>query len=365
MQRVALELHNAFSSAELESYRCIAMRSSWAQTHVRIGPFLLRAYRELKKAIEGGQVDAVVFSSMVTASLVVPLRKYLDNSTSVALAIVHGLDVTTPVGLYQRHVRKVFSRIDAVMPVSSATGDACRHRGLGTEKLFVVPNGIDVLRFAKPHDLAATRRSIEREFGVLPEGAFLLTSVGRLVARKGFDWFISQVMPLLSTHIHYWLAGEGPEDDRIRQAINDNGLQDRVRLIGKVSEAQLGELYGVADLFIMPNRPVKDDMEGFGVVILEAGLSGTPTIGARLEGIMDVISEDVNGHYVESGNARGFADIIEKYAGDIEGLRALSNSAASFTRETFGWDTVSTRYLQTISDVVSAKRESEESPNLG
>ena len=120
-------------------------------------------------------------------------------------------------------------------------------------------------------------------------------------------------MPQLPENVHYWLAGNGPETPNIQQTINKNNLNNRVRLLGRVSDEHLSLLYRGSDLFMMPNIPVAGTMEGFGVVMLEAGMGGQPIIASRLEGIQDVITEGQNGHYVESGDADGFVNAVMKY----------------------------------------------------
>ena len=80
----------------------------------------------------------------------------------VAASIVHGLDVTKPVAAYQRFVPRVFASLDAVMPVSRATGAACRERGLPAAKEFVVPNGVDVTRFSFPDAADLAERPVDR-----------------------------------------------------------------------------------------------------------------------------------------------------------------------------------------------------------
>ena len=352
MQRAATELDTALNTADGISYRSIAMRSSWAKTHVKIFPFLARTYRKLKREIREENVDAILFSSMVTATLIIWLAKLLKQKSIATMVIAHGLDVTTPIGIYQRAVAKVFQHVDAVFPVSTATADACVEKGLDREKVHVVPNGIDTERFSAPESTVSARSKLLEEFTDLPDDSLLLISVGRHVARKGYPWFIANVMTQLPSNVHYWLAGEGPQTAAIKTAIADNNLGDRVRAIGKISEQQLRLLYAGGDLFIMPNRPVSDDMEGFGIVILEAGLSGTPTIGARLEGICDVITDGVNGHYAETGDAQDFASVIQFYNRDRDALAALSSSAATHTIDTFGWEEISERYLRQIRRVV-------------
>lgn len=353
MQRVAMELdasmrRNPEAVSGRVGYDAILLVASWKWIHFLVVPFLIRTYFKLRKKIRRREVDVVMFSSMVTAALCIFLRKDLERFGVRATTIVHGLDVTNPVALYQKHlVPRIFDIVDVVMPVSGATGEACTDRGLRPDKLAVVHNGVQLDRFKAPTSPAGARDGspIRSE---LPDGALLLCSIGRQVKRKGFAWFIENVLPDLPSHIHYWLGGDGPEAEHIQTAIDRAGLQSRVRLLGRLGDEQLEDLYQSADLFVMPNIPVAGDMEGFGIVMLEAGLSGLPTVASRLEGIKEVIVEGSNGYFVESGDAAGYARRINSLDADREALAQLSSDTRTHVIERHGWDAVASQYLMSV-----------------
>jgi phosphatidyl-myo-inositol dimannoside synthase len=359
MQRVALELFSAFRVRTDVKVEELVLRTSWKQTPLRTPPFMVRALAEIPLRVRRDGIQVVVFSSMVTAGLAPLLRRLLPSSVKLA-AIVHGLDVTTDVRVYQNLVvPRVFAALDLVMPVSRATAEACQDRGLPAGKVCVVPNGIDLARFEAPVDRQSLRSAlVARACGsasALPTDAMLLVSVGRQVRRKGFAWFVSEVMPKLPANIHYWLAGDGPERATIQKAIDDHGLAGRVRLLGMADDDLLSLLYRGGDVFVMPNVVVPGDMEGFGVVMLEAGLSGLPIVASRLEGIQDVVVEGQNGHYVESRDTAGFVRRISSLADDPAERIALSERTAEFTRTRFGWSGVSGRYVHVLTALVAGK----------
>jgi phosphatidylinositol alpha-1,6-mannosyltransferase len=98
----------------------------------------------------------------------------------------------------------------------------------------------------------------------------------------------------------------------------------------------------------MPNVPVEDDMEGFGIVLLEAGQCGTPAVAAQLEGIQDVITDGVNGHLVPPEDPAAFVEAIEAYRGRPEALAAAAQRAIDHTEATFGWPAVAGTYLSVL-----------------
>ena len=362
MQRVALKLHDALTTKAGQvqqgtpsqgngsfQYESILLRSSWRWVHARTPFFLGRTAARLARAVRRGEVDVVLFSSMVTAALAVPLRGVFRRHGVRTAVITHGLDVTTPFPPYQWFVPKVFSALDAVLPVSRATAEACLQRGASTDQVHVVPNGIDADRFESPESRSAARTALTNgRHPPLPSDALLLCSVGRQVKRKGTAWFVDQVMPTLPSDVHYWIAGDGPQDEAIQAAIDHNGLGDRVRRLGRISNEALAQLYRGSDLFVMPNVPVEDDLEGFGIVLLEAGQCGTPAIAARLEGIQDVITDGVNGHLVEPQDPAAFRDAILQYRQAPDALSDAAQRALTHTVETFSWPSVANLYVSAL-----------------
>ena len=333
MQRVAVELADALAGRDDLHYQQLILRSAWKWHHIQCPPWLAWAAMRLHRMAARKEMDVVLFSSMVTGALATLIRKKCTDANIKLAAIAHGRDVTLP-GIYQTlQVRRTLSVLDSVLPVSQATGAECAKRGMPQSRIQVTPNGVTLSRYT---------------FG--PGGqknGLQLLSVGRLVKRKGFVWFIDQVMPQLPSNVHYRVAGVGPEENVIREAIALRGLEDRVHLLGRCSDEELTKLYSKSDLLIMPNLPVEGDMEGFGVVMLEAGASGTPAIAAALEGIQDVITDGVNGRLVESGNATKFKEAILSYPITLEARQ----QAHRHTATEFSWPSVAGLYVNHLCDL--------------
>lgn len=349
MQRVATELHRAIEARDDVVMRTIALRSSWKWVHVKAVPFLASLAVRLSREAASFQADAMLFTSMTTALPLLVAGPRLRRRGIRLGAIVHGLDVTDPNPAYQAAVRRLCRTLDVAMPVSRATGVELVSRGMPSEHVKVVPNAVDLGRFegaaathteTGPVKIAGAPR--------LREDAFLLVAVGRQVRRKGFTWFIEDVMPRLPDRVVFWLAGDGPERENIETAIRRANLQSRVRRLGRISEAELIELYRRGQLFIMPNIVVPGDMEGFGIVMLEAGACGLPTLAADLEGIRDVIEEGVNGWFAPTGDADAFVARIQALLDDPAEVHAASERAANYVTTNFRWDQTAARYLEAL-----------------
>src|SRR5688572_4999996 len=160
MQRVAIDLHDSLLSHRGAEVQALVLRTPWSQRHWRTPLFMATAVRRIRRMAERGEIDAVLFSSMVTAALAVPLRKHLARQGVVMAAIANGLDATTATWPYPQFIRRVFDSLDAVLPISHATAAACRARGLGESKCNVVLLGIRLDRFAAPVDRADAREKL-------------------------------------------------------------------------------------------------------------------------------------------------------------------------------------------------------------
>lgn len=348
MQRVAVDLHRAMAAHPQVELSSLVLETSWKWTGLRTGPFLLSLLARLPRFARDRRVDVVLFSSMVTASIVPLMVDRLKRMGVMTAAIPVGRDLTLPSRLYQRLVPRVLADLDLVFPISRATAAAALERGAALERVRVIPCGVDFSRVEFGEIAGGGRQALLIALagqGIRPDpDAKLLLSVGRHQERKGFHWFVEHVVSRLPENFVYLLAGSGPMTQVIRERVAALGLVDRVHLLGQVSEELLRTLYAGADLFVMPNVPVAGDMEGFGVVMLEAGAAGLPVVAADLEGIRDVITPGENGWLVPSGDAAAFAERIEAFGrdGDIEAVRERT---VRHTRERFGWGEIVDRYL--------------------
>jgi phosphatidylinositol alpha-1,6-mannosyltransferase len=350
MQRVAVDLHEALNAHEEMSVFDRIMRASWRWRYVHAARYLMGSYAAIPRLVNRHDIDVVLFTSMPTAAFALPLAGFFRKAGCKSVVITHGLDVIERISWYQRWViPAVFRMVDAVAPVSMATGEACLERGLDEVKLHVIPNGVHADRFAH---VKADKIGLLGRAGSLPDDALLLCSVGRHVRRKGFEWFVDQVMPKLADHIHYWLAGDGSITEDIRAAMRRNGLEKRIQLLGRITDAQVKALYEMADLFVMPNIPIAGDMEGFGVVLIEAGLCGLPAVASELEGIRDVIHEGANGYFAKPESIESFIEIINRLDLDRQALCKLANGTCSHTLDTFSWPAVADRFAHLFRQLI-------------
>ncbi len=283
--------------------------------------------------------------------LLAPLGLILKTLARKPVVItIHGLDITYENRLYQFVIPRCAERLDKVICVSDATKEACLRRGIQGERIAVIPNGISD-DFYMEEGKQELRGRLSKELKVELDGKKILLSVGRLVERKGIHLFVENVMPVLTEKDRayvYLIAGEGAFAPKIRNAIEERNLKDCVFMLGRVDDDTLKCLYNASDIFIMPNMPVEGDMEGFGLVALEASSCGLAVVASNLEGIKDAVKGGENGFLVEPCDTQGFVEIIEWLLADGRRRREFGTRAREFTLENYGWEKVARLYLEEL-----------------
>ena len=291
-------------------------------------------YALVRVALTAHRYDVVhLGDALLSITGLVP-RVVLGRRIAVS---VHGLDLTFPNRLYQAYL-KHFLRAHVFIANSESTRKLAESRGLDNVRTITI--GVPEHYFSLPR-----RARLDDDFERRRQGRVVLLTVGRLVRRKGVAWFVRHVLPRLEG-VLYVVVGVGPEHDAISSAAAEVGAADKVWLAGKVSETGLLDLLSTSDVFVMPNIEVPGDVEGFGIVAIEAAASGLPVVAARLEGIPDAIADGHNGTLVESGNVEQFVAALWELVADEAERRRRGERGRAYTREHNSWPKIIERYVE-------------------
>lgn len=146
---------------------------------------------------------------------------------------------------------------------------------------------------------------------------FVVLSVGRLIDRKG-QHKVVEMFPNLRADIpklHYAIVGDGPNKAYIQETIGAHNLEEKVRIHDQVDDVTLARHYGAADIFVLPTEFIPpNDVEGFGIVFLEAGMHQIPVIGGRTGGVVEAIVDGITGYLINSKSNKALeAKMIELY----------------------------------------------------
>lgn len=235
-------------------------------------------------------------------------------------------------------------RADALIAVCQALSNAMADLGVSREKIQVIPNGVDTLKF-HPIDRKEARVSLG-----LPQDKKIILSVGGLVERKGFEILIRAMRALRDEHnkraVSLVIAGEGPNRSQLEELIDSLGLVSSVTLIGDIPHNELYRWYSAADLFCLASS-----REGWPNVILESLACGTPVVATNIGGIPEIITSSQLGLLCER-DERSFANQIAQalaYPWDHE---FIVRFAAKHT-----WDRAAQSVLDVLKSAVALYKE--------
>ncbi len=238
--------------------------------------------------------------------------------------------------------RRVFREAERVFPVSAYTGRAVlEETGAADDRVVVVHNGVNPAIF-KPTTVSPADEARYR-----PRGERLLLTVTRLYPYKGVDRML-EALPAIAQavpDVRYLVVGEGPDLERLQRLAAGLGLQNRVSFLGRRTVAEIVSLYNLADLFVLLTREEPPDVEGFGLVFLEAAACGLPSLGGRSGGIPEAIEDGRTGWLVDPHDPRTIAATIIDLLNSPERMRRASEHCLRTAPERT-WERVAERLLE-------------------
>jgi phosphatidylinositol alpha-1,6-mannosyltransferase len=276
-----------------------------------------------------------------------PLRIF---SAAHARELLHNpLERTAMAGLFRYYQSRMLQEVDHWFPVSTYTRDLLVELGVTEERTTVIHNGTDPDRFY-PFDTM----KLKRELG-LQKRKVLLT-ITRLVRRKGIDDVIRAVDRLRDEFpdIAYVIVGKGPEEKGLKQMVRRRLLESHVFFIGGVGHEDLAPYYNISDLFVMPSKTVKPDVEGFGIVFLEANACGKPVIGTKSGGIPDAVIDGENGLLVDEKNIDQLSEAIRQLLHNPDRATDMGKRGRKRVEGFLNWDAVARKLYDAMSKKINA-----------
>lgn len=311
--------------------------------------WLLTALPRAARAIVTGEVDGVITGDALMYALMRPLlvAAHLPN-----LSMIHGLDVTYQNRLYRAVVHPALRRARCLVTISGATAAEAQKVGVPSNRIAVIPPGVPAPEIG-PAERQAAGADARRRLSIA-DGSVLLLTVGRLVRRKGVPWFLRAVMPRLSPQAVYLVAGAGPLDDEIRSLVTELGLSDRVRILGQVDDFERDQLLCAADIFVQPNVVVSGDMEGFGLVLIEASLRGTVSVASGIEGIVDAVVDRQTGFLVSTEDADAWVRQLNSLIAEPDQLAPIGTRFQAAARARYDEEQMGLRLMELLARSTSA-----------
>jgi len=246
------------------------------------------------------------------------------------IVIVHGMDVALVKPL---PVKKCLSGLilrgaKVVVTNSAALAEEVK-KDFGVKQTEVVYPGVRNFNY-----------HIDADRHLHDNNRFNLLTVSRLVPRKGHLRTLEVVAKLKDQipNLNYTIVGEGSMKDELQKKIEELQLASIVKIVGRVIDVELNEIYRQADVFVMPTVGGQADREGFGTVYLEAATFGVPSVASNLPGVDEAVLNEVTGLLIVDGDIGALREAILCLWHELETRQRLGLAAKNRAVSEFTWE---------------------------
>jgi PEP-CTERM/exosortase A-associated glycosyltransferase len=248
----------------------------------------------------------------------------------------------------------VVQRADAVAAIAWPLLADLEARGIPSDKLFHVPNAVDVERFVPKHGSVDLRR----EFGLGSDPIFVF--FGSLYRYEGISWLIHAAAELRrrGKKFEILIIGRGEDQSAILNAVSECGAKAYVHMIDHVPHDQISRYYSVADVAVYPRRSIRLTELVTPLKPLEAMALKIPVLASRVGGICELVEHERTGLLFEPESIAEFCSQAERLISSPSLCESLAENGREFVLRERNWNTVAQRYQRIYEFVLSSKRDS-------
>ncbi|MER7753402.1 glycosyltransferase family 4 protein [Kitasatospora sp. NPDC097643] len=301
-----------------------------------------RVTRRAAEILRAEKCDSVWFGAAAPLGLMAPTLRRAGASR--LLGMTHGHEAAWA---QLPAARQLLRRIGAGTDVLTYLGEYTRSRiadAVGPQaaaRMVQLPPGVDETTFNPDSGGAEVRRRL----GLADRP--VVVCVSRLVPRKGQDTLI-EAMPRILADVPdavLLIVGGGPYRADLEKLADARGVRASVRFTGSVPWEELPAHYGAGDVFAMPCRTRRGglDVEGLGIVYLEASATGLPVVAGDSGGAPDAVLEGETGYVVPGGSAEAAAERIVRLLHDEELRRRMGEAGRRWVERSWRWDLLAGR----------------------
>jgi phosphatidylinositol alpha-1,6-mannosyltransferase len=305
-----------------------------------------RVAHNLARVIKESNIQVAAFGAAAPLGLLSASMKKAGVRKTVALT--HGHEVWwAKVFPFNLAMRRIGSSIDCLTYLGEFTQQAISKSlsKAAAQKMVKIAPGIDVDHFS-PYDSTQLRKELKID------NKRVIVSVGRLVHRKGQDHLIQSMPEILKSipDAHILMVGQGPYLSHLKKLVHELNLVDHVSFIGRIQYAQLPQYICAGDVFAMPSRSrfFGLEVEGLGIVYLEASACGLPVIAGSSGGAPDAVLDGVTGFVVDGENKHEIAAAAIKLLNDGDKAQAIGLAGREWIIEKWRWEIWSQRFNELL-----------------
>lgn len=310
--------------------------------------------RRASELIRSHSIESVWFGAAAPLALLTPALR--EAGADRVLACTHGHEVGwSMLPAARQALRRIGSTVDVVTFVSQYTRRRFAAAFGPLAGLEYLPSGVDPEVF-RPDPAAREEIRSRHGLGDRP----VVVCVSRLVPRKGQDMLV-RALPELRSRVPgttLLLVGGGPYRDRLMELARRLGVADHVVLTGSVPWPELPAHYAAGDVFAMPARTRGKglDVEGLGIVYLEASATGLPVVAGRSGGAPETVLDEVTGHVVDGRDLIQLIDTLAALLSDPTRARSMGAAGRKWVAKHWRWDQLAERLAGLLSGEPAADR---------
>lgn len=269
-------------------------------------PLLWRVWRVVRRE----EITEIWVGHLLPLGTVVYFLRQLSLVKCQWLVFIHGYDLL----LAETHTRKralahrILNNANRVVTNSAYGKGLVVARGISAERVSVVYPCPTFMN----HESGIMNQGLRKKYHL--ENKKILLTVARLVERKGIDLVLEALKKINDPDIVYVIVGDGSEKARLQLLTTNYSLP--TIFIGAVGDDELAAWYDACDAFIMTPRKIGSDVEGFGLVYLEANAFGKPVIGSRTGGVSEAVVDGETGLLVNEGDVDSIVTAITRLMRD-------------------------------------------------
>jgi phosphatidylinositol alpha-1,6-mannosyltransferase len=319
---------------DLRVHRLPLRFTSWALLSLKGLRGYWRAYRGLGRVVKGEGVRRLHCGRCLPEGWAAWLLRRRLGVPYLCFAHGEELNIAATSRELTGMMRRVMAEADCLVANSRNTERILRDEwGMAAERIRLLHPGVDTGRFRPAPPDEAVRRRLGWD------GRRVILTVGRLQKRKGHDHMILALGAVRRAlpDVLYAVVGEGEERQALEELVRRGGLEGHVQFLGQRDDAEMVQCYQQCDLFVLPNRQVGEDIEGFGMVLLEAQACGRPVLAGASGGTAETMRAPQTGRVVPCDGPEELTLALTRLLAQPGLLDRMGAAGRDWVVERFDW----------------------------
>lgn len=309
----------------------------------------LRVTKRAKAIIRLHDIEVIVFGAAAPLALMAPALR--NSGVKKIVALTHGHEVWwAKIFPFNLAMKRIGKSVDHLTYLGEFTRNAIAQSltKKSTDSMVKIAPGIDTAHFIPQPD------SMQKRITLGLENKKIIISVGRLVHRKGQDKLIEAMPQILQSvpNAHLLLVGEGPYRSHLEKLANKLSLNESITFVGRILYDKLPNYLSAADVFVMPSRSrfFGLEVEGLGIVYLEASACGIPVIAGNSGGAPDAVLEGVTGLCVNGTDISQIANAVIEICSDAGRASQMGSAGRNWIVDQWRWEIWSKEFNSLLVD---------------